>query len=246
MEKLTKPGRWLLALAVIASGIQQLIRADFVRLVPPLPGWMPGRSLPAVLTGVLLVLTGAAILVDKKTRLAAAVLGGMIFLVLLLYLPGIAAQPELGFVWTNPAKTLALLGGVRLLPGITAGAGTPGRVRTFAAAGFGLFLLICGVQHFVYAGFVMQLVPAWLPAHGFWTYFTGLALIAGGAGMMLPPTARCAAILSGLMIFLWVVLLHVPRALANLHDPGEMSAVFEALALGGVAWLLAGTAKARG
>jgi hypothetical protein len=40
-------------------------------------------------------------------------------------------------------------------------------------------------------------------------------------------------------MMMWVVMLHVPRALANLHNANETTAVFEALAFGGLAWFLA-------
>jgi uncharacterized membrane protein YphA (DoxX/SURF4 family) len=65
-------------------------------------------------------------------------------------------------------------------------------------------------------------------------------LIAGGLGIFLPATTRAAAAMSGLMIFLWVFLLHIPRAIAPPRDPGETSAIFEALAISGVAFLVAG------
>jgi hypothetical protein len=46
------------------------------------------------------------------------------------------------------------------------------------------------------------------------------------------------------MIFLWVVLPHIPRALAAATEAtraNETTAVFEALAFSGLAFLLAGT-----
>jgi uncharacterized membrane protein len=108
-----------------------------------------------------------------------------------------------------------------------------------------VFLTICGIQHFVYADFVTTLVPAWLPGLRFWTYFTGTALIAGGLGLLVPQSRALAATLSGLMIFLWVFLVHIPRSMADLHNPSEMSGVFEALALSGVALLVAGLSTDR-
>jgi uncharacterized membrane protein len=48
----------------------------------------------------------------------------------------------------------------------------------------------------------------------FSTYFYGVALIAGGAGLILTMTARMPAALSGLMILLWVVL-HAPEWLGR-------------------------------
>jgi uncharacterized membrane protein YphA (DoxX/SURF4 family) len=89
----------------------------------------------------------------------------------------------------------------------------------------------------------MSLVPTWIPGARFWTYFAGVALIAGGAGIIVPLTTRLAASLSGLMIFLWFVMLHIPRALAApaAQSRNEWTAVFEALAMSGIAFVLAGT-----
>ena len=256
MEKLPSLGRYFFAAAMVASGIQQLILADFVRLVPKLPAWIPWPSFWACFTGLILIVMGAAIAAQKKVRLAAVSTGILLLLLLVfLYVPQIASNPKAGFMWTNPSKTLALLSGAILLAGIAPGTGPAApadelssprkattRLALLAAWFFGVFLFICGVQHFIYAEFVDSLVPGWiLPGRRFWTYFSGTALIAGGAGLILPKLARLAAILSGVMIFLWVVLLHIPRALADLHNAGETSAIFEALALSGVAFLVAGT-----
>jgi len=99
------------------------------------------------------------------------------------------------------------------------------------------------MMHFVYLDFVVQMVPAWMPGRSFWAYFTGMALLAGGVGINLPLTARVAALLTGLMVFLWVVMLHLPRAFASWPESGETAAIFEALALSGMPLLLAASAR---
>jgi hypothetical protein len=67
-----------------------------------------------------------------------------------------------------------------------------------------------------------------------------VALIAGGAGMVVPATARLAALLSGSMIFTWVFLVHLPRAARTFPaTTNETTALFEALAMSGIAWLAA-------
>jgi uncharacterized membrane protein YphA (DoxX/SURF4 family) len=82
-------------------------------------------------------------------------------------------------------------------------------------------------------------VPRWIPGHVFWTYFAGIALIAGGLGILVPKLTKPAALLTGTMIFLWIVLLHIPRALAAPHDANETTAVFEAIAISATAFLIA-------
>lgn len=242
-------GRLFFAIAIVAFGIQQLVAGGFVRLVPPLPTWIPSPGLWARLVGLVLVILGLAIGTGRKARWAAAVLSLMLALLfLLLHLPLALKRPMVGFVWTNPVKALAMLGGVILLAGALpeASSGIARLFRKLMPLGplfLGGFMILGGIQHFVYADFVARLVPSWIPGTRFWVYFTGVALIAGGVGILLPKTQRLAATMSGIMIFLWVVLLHVPRALADLHDTGEISGVFEALALSGVAFILADRGK---
>ncbi len=243
-------GRFFFAIAIVASGVQQLVTASFVRLVPPLPAWVPWHSFWACLVGVVLIVAGVAIGAGYMERWAAAVLGAMILLdFLLLHLPLAATDPLTGFMWTNPCKALAMLGGVIILAGALPedDSGLARLFRNLTPLGpvfLGGFMILGGIQHFVYADFVAQLVPAWIPGTRFWVYFTGIALIAGGLGIILPRTQRLAATMSGIMIFLWVVLLHIPRALADLHNGGETSGVFEALAMSGVAFILADRGRA--
>ena len=40
--------------------------------------------------------------------------------------------------------------------------------------------------------------------------------------------------------FSWVFLVHIPQVVKHPHDPGQIAAVFEALAFSGVAFLIAG------
>ena len=71
----------------------------------------------------------------------------------------------------------------------------------------------------------------------FWSYFAGVALIAAGLGLLIRHTARLAALLSGVMVFSWFWVIHVPRAFVGISDS---IAVFEALAVSGIAFVLAG------
>jgi uncharacterized membrane protein len=241
----------------MASGVLQLATGDFVRLVPKLPAWVPAPSLWAYLFGVVLVVIGLAILSGRMVRTAASVLAVMILVeVLFLYIPQIGSNPLIdrpylrGFMWTNPLKALALVGGAAILVGRLPDGSSVlsplvraiGRLEPFGAVFLAIFLIVCGMQHFAYRDFVARMVPSWIPpGQGFWTYFTGVALMAGGVGILVPRTARLAATLSAVMIFLWVLLLHIPRALGGPQHANETAGIFEALALSGVALMVAGT-----
>jgi hypothetical protein len=186
----------------------------------------------------------------RAARIAATTTATMIFVwALLRHLPLAAADPSFGGAWTQLGKALTLFGGVLAV------AGCLGRTEVRPCAllihvgryCLGLFMILCGIQHFIWVEFVTSLVPAWIPGALFWTYFAGVALIAGGSGLMVPWTAPLAGTLSGLMVFIWFLILHIPRAIAA--DPGnarnEWIAVFEALAVSGLAFVVALSPVAR-
>ena len=239
-------GRIFYAVAVIAFGIQHLIHGAFVtRVVPSLPDWIPAHTVLAYLCGALLGAIGIALLARIRLRTAGLVLATLLTAsVVLLYLPSLAANPYQPGVITNTFKAIALCGGALVLINLECGGiRTTSPIDRLLPCGrylFASFLIVAGVQHFMYAPFVATLVPAWVPpSQLFWTWLAGAALIAGGLGIMVPQTTRLAATLTGVMIFLWVPMLHIPRALADLHNANETTAVFEALAMSGIAFMIA-------
>jgi uncharacterized membrane protein len=103
-------------------------------------------------------------------------------------------------------------------------------------------LVVFGVQHFIYGGFVATLVPAFMPGRLFWAYFVGVAFVAAAIGILTKMLARPAATMLGVMFFLFVVLLHIPRIVGNSSDGNEWTSGFVALAMCGGAWILASAA----
>jgi uncharacterized membrane protein len=249
MSALATIGRLFFAVSMAAFGIQQLVAGELVRLAPPLPAWLPWHPFWVYGTGVLLLAADAAIALRIGARWAAAVLSVMLLLdIVLLHLPKALANAGVGAAWTNPCKALAMLGGVLILAAVLPedkAGGSPalekgfGKLTPLGPVFLAAFMVLGGIQHFVYRDFVATLVPSWIPNPRFWTCFAGMALIAGGIGLLVPKTARLAALMTGLMILSWVVLLHIPRSLAAPHEAGETSGVFEALAFSGVAFILA-------
>jgi uncharacterized membrane protein YphA (DoxX/SURF4 family) len=250
---LARIGRTFFGLGVLGSGVLQLAIGGFVRLVPA-PPWLPAQKPLGYLTGLVLIALGLAILSGLLARTAATVLGAMILAMVVLLWPTTFFNPEIdrpllrGFMYTNMLKSLALFGGAAMIAGRwpdlrrgLAGAGLA-RWERLGPPLLAAFLFVGGFQHYWYRPFVDGLVPAWIPpGQRFWTLFTGTALMAGGLGLVVPRVARLAASLSGLMIFLWVLVLHIPRAVSLPAHAFETAGVLEALALSGVALLVAGT-----
>lgn len=103
-------------------------------------------------------------------------------------------------------------------------------------------LVVFGVQHFIYGGFVATLVPAFMPRRLFWAYFVGVAFFAAAIGILTRMLARAAATMLGVMFFLFLVLLHIPRIIGSSSNGNEWTSGFVALTMCGGAWILANAA----
>jgi uncharacterized membrane protein len=243
-------GRFFFAVGMVAFGIQFFILArDVDKLAPAWPAWLPGQPW-AYAAGSILIAGGVSIILGARARLAAILLGTIILLWDLFRDVDLikVAATSLDIV-----KALALGGGAFVIAGTfpREARHSGGRLSSLLKPmekliPLGRFLLapqmiVAGTEHFIYVRFVVDLVPAWIPGHLFWTYFSGTALIAGGIGLIVKRTARLAAGLLGATIFIWVLVLHVPRAIADLHSANEWTSVFQALAMSGIAFILATT-----
>ena len=200
LDTLARLGRVFFGISLIAFGVQQFLWGDFVAgRAPAFPAMWPGRVAWACVSGAVLVLCGAAIVAGRWLRAAGLTVAGLIFVwAFLRNIPVALADRIYGGAWTALGKGLALTGG---------GLAVAGLRRPWlhvARVCLGAFLISSGIQHFLFVPFVATLVPAWFRGPRFWTYFAGVALIMGGAGLILPWTARLAGSLSGLMIFLWL------------------------------------------
>src|SRR5262252_10300627 len=46
-------------------------------------------------------------------------------------------------------------------------------------------MAVYGADHFVFTGFIVRLVPKWIPGHLFWVLLVGICLIAGALSLAL-------------------------------------------------------------
>jgi len=254
-DGLARFGRTCFAIALVAFGAASFVVGDFVAgRAPAWPAGAPGRVVWAYFTGALLIVAGVRILLGRRpvfgALTAAVVIFGWAFL---RQLPVAFADHQLGGAWTGLGKALTLSGGaVGVAASIiwsSASLSTEELRRAPAMnligrCSLGAFLILAGIQHFLFTAFVVTLVPTWIPGPLFWTYFAAVALIAGGVGLILPVTSRLAAALVGAMIFIWVLVLHIPRGV-TMHNQNEWTAVVEALAFSGIAFALVARQSSR-
>lgn len=82
-----------------------------------------------------------------------------------------------------------------------------------------LFILpftVFGFMHIANAEKMTALVPAFMPGGAMWVYLTGFAQLAFAASVVLGKFDKLAALLCALMLFIFVLTLHLP-GLSNLQ-----------------------------
>lgn len=257
MKEPVRIGHLFYGLAMIVYGIQQLVYGNFRNV--QLPAWQ--SSLPllpfwAYVTGAGLVVAGVAIILRKKARPVLLVLGGIfLFLFLFVHVPfemfgEVNSSLHLA-LWVDALKELALSGGAFVMAGTFRPDGKPAsksaimtfleKLIPFGHMLFCITMIAFGLTHFMYAEHVATLVPHAFPDHLFWTYLAAVALIGSGFAIILRIRQGAIAMLLSLMLFLWVIVLHVPRAIDDpfVQRGNELSSAFDALAFSGIAWVIA-------
>ncbi len=200
------------------------------------------------------LLLGGAGLLLRKTAYRAAFLLGFFFLAcaFLLHIPRLIVGLSNGRVWTAAFETLAIAASIFILSALLSRQrdAQPDSVSPYAARGglicYGIALPVFGVLHFIYPGYVASVIPSWIPGHLFWTYAVGILFCAAGLSILTGIQSQLAALLTGSMFGLWVLILHAPRVVARPHNPYEWTSLFVALTMCGGAFLIAANLSGMG
>ena len=110
---------------------------------------------------------------------------------------------------------------------------------------FAIPLAVFGAEHLSGAKFIMLVVPAYMPWRLFWAYFVGIALLAASLSIGTKIQVRWSGLLFGIMMFLFVAMIHIPRAVASPRDRIAWVIVFREMSFAGGGWILAGIAMRR-
>jgi hypothetical protein len=224
-----------------ALGALNIAFGGFGSGLEPAPPALPPQL--GYLTGAILAGASLCVLANVRTRTAVFVLAGILLVWLLVFQAiFLFSQPFNAGLTTPALEVLALFGACLILAGSLDGARkdrliTPGRFL------FALTLPAFGVLHFLYIDYVASVIPAWIPNHVFWGQATGVAHAAAGLSLLTGVLSRLAAPLLGIMFGAWVLILHIPRVLADIGNRNEWTSLFVATALCGGACLVAGTLK---
>ncbi|QIK77745.1 DoxX family membrane protein [Sphingomonas piscis] len=221
------------ACGAILLGIVTVAVQDFALTWQPVPPGLPARAPLAVLSGLVLLLGGAAILWRGARRLEIILPTFYALWVVALHLPNTVANPSVASLLGVAEIGALSVGG---FAAVIAAKGS--RYATVLPPVFGACAIIFGLSHFVYADFTASMVPSWIPGKLFCAYFTGAAHIAAGIAMLIGRFARLAAMLLAAMCASFVILLHAPRVAAAPGSRVEWTMLAAALSIAGAAWLL--------
>jgi uncharacterized membrane protein len=255
MGNLSNIGRLFYGIAIAGIGFQTIYYQDFPYMLLPEHSSSPGLVMLAYISGTMLILAGACIVFEIKTRTVSLLLGGVLLSIFCFYYIPYEFMTNSNYLhvgeWENAEKVLALSGGAFVISGCFS-QGNENLLRGFlkrlipiGSILFSIMMTIFGIYHFLFTKDASTLVPSWIPNHIFWTYFAGAALIGSGLAIILNIKPELTAALLGTMIFIWFIILHIPRVIASpfVDIKDEVTSAFLALAYSGTAFVIAGAAR---
>jgi hypothetical protein len=256
MLKLSDIGRVFYGVAIAGMGFLAIYYRDFpYMLIPPKHSGIPGLIMFTYISGAILILAGACIVFEKKILPASLFLGSVLLLIFCFYFipyEFVATSSYMHFgEWENAEKELALSSGAFVIAGCFCEKNENPLIRflrkliPFGAISFSITIISFGIDHFLYAKDAADYVPSWISNPISWIYFTGMALIGSGLAIIFKIKVRLIAALLGTMIFIWFIILHLPKVIASpvTYAADEITSAFLALAYSGIAFVIAGAAK---
>jgi uncharacterized membrane protein YphA (DoxX/SURF4 family) len=249
MKHLKTTARLFYGAGIAGIAVLHFLYSGFRPVILPFPQEATANlNVLVYLIGIFLLITGLLIAIGKWTKPSSLILAVVLLLFFVFgHLPNrLTNMITVIGAWTDALKLLALSGGALIVARVF----TDGESSEFTNAiskisflgkyFFGIMLVIFGIDHFVYTDFVKTIVPLWIPGNLFWTYVAGVALIGAGIAFIINFKIKIISILTGTMLFVWLIVLHIPRAVAmdTSKDPNEIVSVFECLAFSGIAFLL--------
>lgn len=234
MDKVRQVATIVAGLVLIYLGILNFAYRDSLLTWQPTPDDAAWRVPFACLSGVILVVSGAGILLPQW-RSRAAILGAawVALWALLLHLPHVAMAHDVASLLGLGEASASALGLATLT-----GCFDRGLRAKLLRLGFGLCLAIFGASHFVYVDITAQMVPAWLPDRLGLAYLTGSIHALTGACLLAGIRVRMATAVEALMMSSFVVLVHIAGVAAAPQDRLQLTMLGMAALLATAAWLM--------
>jgi uncharacterized membrane protein len=247
MNRSQQPALTPFAIGMIGLGILALFYGDFALVWQPVAPWVPGRTVLAYASGLIMLFGGVGLLSRTTAAWSARILFPYLIIWLLLKVPALLVAPQIEAVWLGFGEIAVLLAGGWVLFATLAGLpeGSPLKFATgengihIARILFAASLIPIGLSHLVYVKETAALVPSWLPYRVGWAYLTGAGQIACGLGVLFSIFPRVAARTEAAMIGLFTLLVWCPAILAAPRTRLPWTAFFISWAIASAAWVVA-------
>ena len=247
MTRNQQPALTLFAVGMIGLGVLALIYGDFAMVWQPVAPWIPGRTMLAYASGLIMLFGGVGLLFNATVAWSIRILFPYLIVWVLLKVPALFVAPKMEAVWLGVGEISVLLSGgwvlfarLAALPeGSSLSFATGERGIRMARLLFAVSLLPIGLSHIVYVKETADLVPAWLPYREGWAYLTGAGQMASGLGVLLSIFPRVAAWAEAAMISIFTLLVWAPAILAAPKARLPWTAFFISWAIASAAWVVA-------
>jgi uncharacterized membrane protein len=253
MVRSQQPALTLFAIGLMGLGVLALIFGDFALVWQPVAAWVPGRTVLAYASGVIMVLGGVGLLFSASAAMSMRILFPYLIIWFLLKVPSVVVAPQMVAVWLGIGELGVLLAGGWILYARLVGEQVGSRSSFLTSDNairaarilFAVSLLPIGLSHIVYVKQTAELVPAWLPYRSGWAYLTGAGQMAAGLGVLLSILPRLAAMAEGAMLSLFTLLVWGPAILATPSARLPWTAFFISWVIAASAWAVANNIPAK-
>jgi uncharacterized membrane protein len=246
--RIASVGHAVFAVTLIALGILGLVQGELNEVWHGVPKGMPGRELLAYLCALVALACGIGLLWQRVAASAARVLLVYLLVWTLLFKGRfILIAPTREVVYQSLGENFVVIAGAWVLYAWFAtdwdrqhlGFATGDRGVRIARVLYALAMIAFGLSHFAYLDQTAPLVPAWLPWHVGWAYFTGATYLAAALAMLTGVWARLAAVLSTAQMGGFTLLVWVPMLLAGKLPASEQGELIVSWTLTAAAWVVA-------
>ena len=249
--RVASTGHAVFAATMIILGIMGLISGDFAPIWQPVPRGLPAREALIYACAVISLACGLGLFWRRAAATAARVLFVYLLLWMLVFKGRfIILAPLVEGSYQSCGENAVMVAAAWVLYAWFAADWDKQRLSfavgdqgvRIARVLYGLALIAFGLSHFFYVELTTPLVPAWLPAHLFWAYFTGCTYLAAGAALIIGMStrwARWAAVLAAWQIGGFTVLVWIPILAAGHVSEQHWVEFVVSWALTASAWVMA-------
>src|SRR5713101_3558274 len=109
MTRSQQPALTLFAVGMIGLGILALVYGDFALVWQPVAPWVPGRTVLAYASGLIMLFVGVGLLLRATAAWSARILFPYLIVWLLLKVPALVVAPQMEAVWLGFGELAVLL-----------------------------------------------------------------------------------------------------------------------------------------